>query len=197
MLFALQGGWLVRFFGLCGVSCVYVFFCFCFSDPLLSQFLCGRWLVGFSGFIGVYAVLCVFWVLAFRILCCPSSSGVALVFAAFRWFLRPLVAFLVLACRILSITSSSPASVFVHFCVYIFMYVYICMCAVFQTSLGGGPACFCRHRGAAVKEMNALFADLQSMYACLCVCTSSTNIGGVPSFPHPPTSPLSPAVFYY
>ena len=85
----LLGFWAFRLFaGLCGF-----WWLFGFSHPLHSQFLFGRWRLGFCGFSLVYAAFGGF--LAFRILCIPSSSsaGGVLAFAAFRWFMRLLVAF--------------------------------------------------------------------------------------------------------
>ena len=72
------------------------------------------WLLGFSasgcfGFLLVYAAFGGFLVVVFRILCIPSSSlaGGVLAFAAFRWFMRLLAA---LAFCILCFPSSSPGA---------------------------------------------------------------------------------------
>ena len=75
------GGYFFKFL----VSVVFFFFAFGFL---------ASWLFGFSaswlfGFLLVYAAFGGFLVLAFRILCIPSSSsaGGILAFAAFRWFM--------------------------------------------------------------------------------------------------------------
>ena len=81
--------WAFRLFaGLCGF-----WWPFGFSHPLHSQFLFGRWRFAFCGFLLVCAAFG--GLLAFRILCIPSSSsaGGVLPFAAFRWFMRLLAAF--------------------------------------------------------------------------------------------------------
>ena len=82
----LLGFWAFRLFaGLCGF-----WWLFCFSHPLHSQFLFGRWRFGFCGFSLVYATFCGFGF---------SHPSGFLAFAPFHWFLD-------LASRIISITTT-------------------------------------------------------------------------------------------